>query len=446
MSDTKMVKVLDYCSVIKGKIGIKKAVEGKYPLVTTAEERLSHNEYHFDRPSVIIPLVSSTGHGHASLKRIHYQEGKFAVGSILCVITPKDEDVLNAQFLYHYLDVYKEKLLVSRMRGMANVTLPVTEIENIEFPLLSTDKQKEWVSLFEDTTSYTGSLKSEITHQQAFLKKLRQAILQDAISGRLTEKWRRDNPDFEPASELLARIKSEKERLVKEKKIKKQKPLPPVTEDEIPFELPEGWVWCRTEEICTYTVDCPHSTPKFTDNGNNCIDTTCINEKGEIVFCEIRKVSARTFKERNSRLVPQAGDIIYSREGSIGQAVIIPEDFPVCLGQRVMIYRPHPEIPSLYLRFCIVSKFFLDELLSRHKGMGAKHVNMKDLRTCVVPVPSAKEMEIIVTKIEKHFAYYDELDQQIGKSQQDSELLMQAVLQEAFKGNNAKKVGVAREK
>ena len=269
MPDTEMVKVADYCSVIKGKIGIKKALKGKYPLVTTAEDRLSHNEYHFDRPSVIIPLVSSTGHGHASLKRIHYQEGKFAVGSILCAVTPKDENILNAQFLYHYLDVYKEKLLVSRMRGMANVTLSVTEIEDVVFPLLSTDKQKEWVSLFENASSYTNSLTLEIDYQQSLLKKLRQSILQDGISGKLTEKWRRENPDVEPATELLARIKTEKERLVKEKKIKKEKSLPHIAKEEIPFELPEGWIWCRLRQL---PIAVEYGTSSKTSNmGNVCV-------------------------------------------------------------------------------------------------------------------------------------------------------------------------------
>ena len=140
MPNAQMVRIGDYCTVVKGKIGIKKATPGKYPLVTTAEERSSHNECHFDEPSVLIPLVSSTGHGHASLKRIHYQEGRFAVGSILCTVLPKDENVLDAKFLYHYLDVYKEKLLVSRMKGMANVTLSVNAIKEVKFPLLSIEK------------------------------------------------------------------------------------------------------------------------------------------------------------------------------------------------------------------------------------------------------------------------------------------------------------------
>ena len=143
MLDIKKMSIGDLCIIEKGKTGIKKAVPGPYPLVTTAEERGSHNEYHFDKPSVIIPVVSSSGHGHASLKRIHYQEGKFAVGSILCVVTPKDGSVLNAKFLFHFLNAYKEELLVSRMKGMANVTLPINELAKIEVPLMSIENQNK---------------------------------------------------------------------------------------------------------------------------------------------------------------------------------------------------------------------------------------------------------------------------------------------------------------
>ena len=81
----------EVCTIIKGSTGIKKAIAGDYPLVVTAEERLSSNEYQFDTKAVCIPLVSSTGHGHASLKRIHYQEGKFALGNILAAVIPNDE-------------------------------------------------------------------------------------------------------------------------------------------------------------------------------------------------------------------------------------------------------------------------------------------------------------------------------------------------------------------
>ena len=126
------VKLIELCTIEKGTTGIQKAIPGKYPMVVTSEARKSHNEYQFDDEAVVIPLVSSTGHGHRSLNRIHFQSGKFALGSILCAVIPRNKSVLSAEYLYRYLDLNREAELVSRMRGMANVTLPIKEIEKID--------------------------------------------------------------------------------------------------------------------------------------------------------------------------------------------------------------------------------------------------------------------------------------------------------------------------
>ncbi|MDX6084007.1 hypothetical protein SIL81_21305, partial [Xanthomonas campestris pv. incanae] len=87
-------------TISKGKTGIKDATPGQYPLVVTAEARGSSSHFDFEGPGVMIPMVSSTGHGDASLKRVHYQDGKYAVGSILAVVQPKDPEELSARYLH----------------------------------------------------------------------------------------------------------------------------------------------------------------------------------------------------------------------------------------------------------------------------------------------------------------------------------------------------------
>jgi hypothetical protein len=74
------VQLGDICNIVKGEIGITKAIPGDFPMVTTGEFSKSHNKFQLDTKAVLIPLVSATGHGHASIKRIQYQEGKFAFG------------------------------------------------------------------------------------------------------------------------------------------------------------------------------------------------------------------------------------------------------------------------------------------------------------------------------------------------------------------------------
>ena len=141
-NDEFVIPLGEIATIEKGKTGIKDAVPGEYPLVVTAEGRLSANHFDFEGPAVIIPLVSSTGHGDASLKRIHYQDGKYAVGSILCVVQSRFPDLLHPRYLYEYLSAFKDKLLVSRMSGTANVSLTVGKVAEVPVPLITYHSQE----------------------------------------------------------------------------------------------------------------------------------------------------------------------------------------------------------------------------------------------------------------------------------------------------------------
>lgn len=434
MSEVQMVRIGDYCNVSKGKIGIKKAVPGKYPLVTTAEDRSSHIECHFNKPSVIIPLVSSTGHGHASLKRIHYQEGAFAVGSILCAVTPIDANVIVANFLYHYLDVYKEKLLVSQMKGMANVTLSVDKIKNIKFPLLPIEKQSEWICLFEKAVSFTNGLTTELNHQQTLLKKLRQSILQDAISGKLTEQWRKKNPDVEPASELLKRIKAEKERLIKEQKIKKQKPLSLITKEEIPFELPRGWAWCRLGEAGLIN---PRN--RIDDN----LDVSFIPMKlisnlyGKIPDFEIRKwrevKSSFTHFQNNDVAIAKITPCFENSKSAI--FLNLKNGFGAGTTELHIFRSISHELISNFIYIILKNSHFLKDGEKNMSGVcGQKRIPSNFVTDYIIPIPPFIEQKVIVSKVNSIFSICDHLKSQITKSQQDSKMLMQAVLKEAFEG------------
>ncbi|MDY2911653.1 MAG: N-6 DNA methylase, partial [Agathobacter sp.] len=133
--DFPKVTIGEMCKVEKGKTAIKKSIPGEYPLVVTAEERSSSCEWQFDANAVCVPLVSSTGHGHASMKRIHYQSGKFALGNILCAIIPNNENELTSKYLYYYLSQHKDDILVPLMKGTTNVSLNMKDIKQVIIPL-----------------------------------------------------------------------------------------------------------------------------------------------------------------------------------------------------------------------------------------------------------------------------------------------------------------------
>jgi type I restriction enzyme S subunit len=147
--NTEFARVGDYCSIEKGKTPIQKAVAGEYPLVATTEELQMSNTYQFDCQAVCVPLISSRGHGVASISRIYFQEGKFALGNILCAIIPNNYKIINAKFLRYYLFFKKDILLVPLMRGGANVSLNIESLKKVKIPILPIEEQLRIVAILD---------------------------------------------------------------------------------------------------------------------------------------------------------------------------------------------------------------------------------------------------------------------------------------------------------
>jgi type I restriction enzyme S subunit len=131
------------CSLVKGTSPISKTPPGSYPLVTTGKEHKTADSFQFDAEAVCIPLISSTGHGHASLKRVHYQSGKFSLANILVAAFIKDASVLSAKFLSRYLMFTKDRLIVPLMTGAANMSISIDRLEAIpiEYPPLQAQER-----------------------------------------------------------------------------------------------------------------------------------------------------------------------------------------------------------------------------------------------------------------------------------------------------------------
>lgn len=413
----------ELCTIQKGKIGIKKATPGEFPLVVTAEERLSHNECHFEGNAVIIPLVSSTGHGHKSLKRIHFQSGKFAVGNILCAVIPKDENILRADYLFRFLYLNKEKELVGRMKGMANVTLPMKEIANVEIPVPPIEAQIEFVQQYSVLEEKSNDLDIEIEHQLEMVKKLRHAFLREAMQGKLVPQ----DPNDKPASVLLEKIKAEKEGLIKAKKIKKQKPLPIINEDEIPFEIPENWMWCRLGELTTYGSSAK-AEPSDLKPDTWVLDLEDIEKESSRLLCKIR------FHERNSLSTKskfEAGDVLYSKLRPYLDKVIVADEPGVCTTE-ILPLKCYADLNPHYFKAALKRPDFLLHVNSVTRGMKMPRLGTKEGELALIPIAPISEQQRIVGKLAELMQFCDDLEESIKESQEQNELLLQQVLFEAL--------------
>ena len=420
----------EVCHIEKGNIGILKATQGAYPLVVLGEERRTHNEYQFDGDAVIIPLVSSTGHGDRSMKRIHFQSGKFSIGSILCAVIPKDSSALSAEFLYRYLDLNKEQELVSRMKGMANVSLSIKSIAEVEIPLPSIQAQKEIVSSFKHLEYKINILSSEQLLQLDFLKKLRQHVLQDAIQGKLVPQ---DSND-ERASKMLERIKADKEQLIREKKIKKDKSLPEISMNDIPFDIPKNWVWCRLGEIC---VDISYGTSQKAEAYGEIpvLRMGNITSTGEILYSNLKYVKESIPDLPN--LFLDDGDLVFNRTNSfelVGKCGVFNRSEKYTLASYLIRVRFSDAINSRYISSYINSKVCRETQIEPDtiQQNGQANFNGSKLAKILTPIPPFPEQKRIVSKIEQLTRLFDELEQSIQKNQKFTQELLHVALKEAL--------------
>lgn len=285
-------------------------------------------------------------------------------------------------------------------------------------------------------------------------KQLKNSILQWAIQGKLVPQ----DPNDEPASVLLDRIRQEKARLVKEKKIKKDKNESIIyrgednsyyekflatgevkcIDDEIPFEIPVTWEWVRLTYITYLIEDCPHSTAKDEGKGYPLVRTPNIGF-GRLSLNCVHRVSETVYNQRNVRAVPQTNDLIFAREAPAGNIAVIQEGEKVCLGQRTVLIRPFTQyILSDYLAYYILAPSSQQNLVDKSSGTTVPHVNLSDFRRYLIALPPIKEQHNIIDKIsmvlpwiEKYGGFSNELQNlNIGIN----DLLKKSILQEAIQG------------
>lgn len=248
---------------------------------------------------------------------------------------------------------------------------------------------------------------------EASIDALKQTILQLAVMGKLVPQ----DPNDEPASELLKRIEQEKAKLVKEGKIKKQKPLPPVNDEEKPFELPQGWEWCKLQNITSKITDGDHKTPPRITNGYKLLSAKNVRD-GYIDYDNCDYISEEDYLKSRERCLPEIGDLlIVSVGGTIGRSSLIKESANFALVRSVAIIKPLL-FNSNYLKFSMDS-FLLQKIINETKRGGAQPcLYLSEISNFLFPLPPEKEQKRIVSKIEHLSSICDRLKSRLQSAQQ----------------------------
>jgi type I restriction enzyme S subunit len=292
----------------------------------------------------------------------------------------------------------------------------------VEIPTEISD-QKEVVAILKMRNSKVEAISSELTHQLTLVKKLRQQLLQDAVEGKLVEQNKSRKLSGETGSELLKKIKAEKAKLIAEGKLKKEKPLPPIKPEEIPFEIPENWVWCRLGEILELISGQDLVPSEYNENKESGIPyiTGASNlEKGEVIL------NRWTSKPRAFAL---KGDLLLTCKGSgVGKIAIFNE-------KEAHIARQIMSIRSKWLPIEFIRIFL--ELQTENFRKQAKSlipgIDRGTVLTLIFPLPPSAEQNRIIQMVSELMKFCDQLEASIKESQEQNEKLLQQVLREALR-------------
>lgn len=317
--------------------------------------------------------------------------------------------------------------------GSAQKSIHEREILEIEIPFPDIEEQEDIVQQLHIIKANSINISTELTYQLDLVKKLRQQLLQDAVQGKLVPQ----NPDDEPASELLKKIKAEKAKLIAEKKLKKEKELPTIKPEEIPFSIPDNWVWCRLGELGSFRRG-PFGSAltkgifvkegyKVYEQRNAIYDNHTLGD----YF-----VTKEKFEELKAfRIFPK--DLIISCSGAtLGRIAEIPDDAREgIMNQALMrIKLFNSTIQNTFFIKLFRSPFMQRNIFSQAWGSAIPNmVGLVEIKKILIPLPPLSEQTRIVQKLDELMRYCNELEASIKQSQQQNEKLLQQVLREALR-------------
>ena len=326
-------------------------------------------------------------------------------GSVLCM---ENKWRINPQYAKYVIEspVFINQY-IGESQGTTVATLTMVRVNQYLFPLPPLAEQKRIVAKIEELLpkidEYGKAQEALDKLNEELPEKLKKSILQEAIEGRLVPQ----DPNDEPASVLLDKIRAEKKRLVKEGKLKKKDlEETPIEENEIPFKIPESWEWCKLGTIAALIGGFAFKSHEYTSSGSRVIRISDITENGFIN----KNVVRFPFTDKLSQYVILEGDILMAMTGgTVGKSLYVkylPEE-TMLLNQRVALIRPNIVFTD-YIDYVIKSQH-IQGIITEAKNSTNDNISMGDIYNFPIPLPPLSEQKRIVAKIEELMHEIDKL-------------------------------------
>lgn len=310
---------------------------------------------------------------------------------------------LSIEYYYYLFHLYKFTGRL-RGRGVAIQGLSSDAIHKVICPLPPLAEQKRIVAKIEELLPLIDRYEKAWSRLEDFNKRfpvdMQKSILQMAIQGKLVEQ----RPEEGTGEELFRQIQAEKQALIKSGKIKKEKPLPEIAEDEIPFEIPESWKWCRLYDLCSLIGDIDHNMPKAVspEEGVLFLSAKDLLDDGTINYTrDVKYISEDDFIRLSRKALPRRNDIIYSRIGAaLGKARVVESDVRFLVSYSCCTIRPI-DVDAYYLRYYLESPLILQHSYDARQSTGVPDLGMGEIKKYIVALPPLAEQKRIVARLEE---------------------------------------------
>ncbi len=320
-----------------------------------------------------------------------------------------NESLVYMKYIMYFVNAIN---LAKYVTGTAQPKMNQEKMNSIPIALPPLAEQKRIVAKIEELLPYIDRYEQAWSRLEDFNRRfpvdMQKSILQMAIQGKLVEQ----RPEEGTGEELYQQIQQEKQRLIKAGTIKKEKPLPEIMEDEIPFDIPEGWKWVRLQNLCSLIGDIDHNMPKAVpaNEGVAFLSAKDLLDDGSINYTEnVKYISYTDFERLSRKAKPQLNDIIYSRIGAcLGKARVVETDITFLVSYSCCVIRPIT-IDVHYLRYYLESPLIMAHSIKARQSIGVPDLGMGEIKKYLVALPPLAEQKRIVAKLEEILPLCDRL-------------------------------------
>ena len=319
----------------------------------------------------------------------------------------------NSDYIWYFLHTYDVINEWISAKTSTNGNIKNANIVDLLCPLPPLEEQNRIVTKIEELMPFVEQYAAASTKlnnlNATFPDMMKKSILQEAVQGKLVP----HDPSDEPAGELLKKIAEEKQRLIKKGKIKKQKALPEITEDEIPFDIPDSWEWVRLDELASFEngdrgKNYPNKS-EYVDKGVAWINTGHIEPTGYLTQINMNFITREKYDSlRSGKIEPH--DLVFCLRGATyGKVALVKPYTEGAIASSLMIIRPIISSLADYLYLYLRSPLAFNELQKYANGSAQPNLGAKDVRKYLVPIPPLEEQRRIVGRIEELLPYIEEL-------------------------------------